>query len=230
MAANAQHVLQPHIPFSLRRPGYWRCRRVLRRLHEFQDLVRHLERWATDVENARPIEELLPKGTDTSPANAFRVHQLIERQINRLIPLVSRYLSAAAINTRARFRYRGYPADEWREGDLVAGYFENVPVEGRQERFERLMRCLETGIGVYEERQRGAIRDGLNPLYWLALTLRLPITVLEMAGLITTYEEHSQFVKAYVWLVKVVMLSVLILGATKLGISIPWGEILSAVR
>ena len=230
MAANIQPIQYPHVPFHLRRPGYWRCRQVLRRLHEFQDLVRHRERWAPDIEIARPLEELLPKGTDISPANGFRVIQLIERQINRLIPIVSRNLLRGGINTRIRCRVRNHPQDEWREVDLVLGYFERLPDGGQQERYERLMRCLEAGIGVYEERQRGAKRDSLNPVHWLALILRLPITIMESAGLITTHEEHSRFVRVYAWLMQVVMLLLLIMLATKLGISIPWGGVLKAVK
>ena len=48
--------------------------------------MRHRERWAEHLELARPLEELIPEAKN---AEAFKRHQLIEREINRLIPVVS---------------------------------------------------------------------------------------------------------------------------------------------
>lgn len=219
MNTTTQHL---HVPFYIRKPGYWRCRRILNRLRKFQDLVRHQERWGYDLDNAQPLEALLPKGTDTSPANAHQVSQLIEKQINRLIPLVQFDLTVTGINTGASIRVNDDP-EQWRDINLVSSYLDQLPPEvPRNRRYELLMQCLERNIGWFEERQRRATWDAVNPLHWLAQVARLPITVLEMAGLVPTQKEHSQFVTVYVWLLRFVFLLILVFAATKLGISIPW--------
>ena len=212
---------QHHVPFYIWKPGYWRCKGILQRLRKFQDLVRHRERWGYDLDNAQPIEALLPKGTDTSPANAHQVSQLSENQLNQLIPVVQFDLSITGISTRGKVRVNDDPK-LWRTVDLVSSYLDQFPQDAQQGRYELLMQCIERNIGWFLERQRRAKWETVNPLHWLAQVIRLPITVLERAGLIPTEREHSKFVTVYVWLLRAVFLSILVFVAAKLGISIPW--------
>lgn len=40
-------------------PGYWRTREKIARAKRFQDLIRHKERWATEIDRAAPLEKLI---------------------------------------------------------------------------------------------------------------------------------------------------------------------------
>ena len=99
--------------------GYLACRRALERLHRFQDLLRHRERWATEIDLAQPLEKLLPHPL---PKDNFQMSQLIDREINRLIPTVHAILQRAEINTKWIIRSED-PAEE-QSRDLVYEYFE----------------------------------------------------------------------------------------------------------
>ncbi len=52
-------------PLRVRRvtPSYFECGRRLEVLRRFQDLVRQNERWAHEIDFARPLADLLPEGT-----------------------------------------------------------------------------------------------------------------------------------------------------------------------
>ena len=86
----------------IRRPNYFRCRKILADLHKFQDLILHHQRWAGDLELARPLKELIPDLIDNGHA-----HLLIRKEINKLIPIIRRYLDYAQIETKISVTDRG---------------------------------------------------------------------------------------------------------------------------
>ena len=60
----------------------------------------------------------------------------------------------------------------------------------------------------------------------MAAVIRIPVSILEFAGLISPYEEHSALIKFYGWAVRIAFLFVLLFLAAflakKAGISLPW--------
>src|SRR5690242_11774025 len=80
-------------------PGYFACGRVVKDLQKFQDLIRHHRSWAHQIEFARPLKELIPK--DTKPEHEQTV---IEREINRLLPLVGQDLFMVGISTHVTWK------------------------------------------------------------------------------------------------------------------------------
>src|SRR5262249_16508300 len=90
---------------------------------------------------------------------------------------------------------------------------------GHQDVFEVLMTLLERAIGVYQEWRDAAFRDLFNPLVWLAWFIRLPISVLERAGL-QDEATASRVVKGYGGIVRIAVLGVLM----RLGVPIPWDK------
>jgi hypothetical protein len=53
MATPATQPEEIHIPLSSLRPGFFRYKSVLRDLRRYQDLIRHRERYGSDIENAQ---------------------------------------------------------------------------------------------------------------------------------------------------------------------------------
>ena len=89
MATPALHRdAKPHISWEILRPGYFRCKRALRYLRKFQDLIRHRERFALDIDLARPLAELLPTGT-VFAENDPRLRFAIDREVKQLMIPVS---------------------------------------------------------------------------------------------------------------------------------------------
>jgi hypothetical protein len=211
-----------HIPWALRRPGYWRCRRIIKRLLRFQHLVQQHDKWASYAEYPPPLEKLIGKewiqknpGIET------------ERQMNKIAPQVVRDMDLSGISHRVKLDLDG----EKRSLSLVTDYLA-FPEDARSSKFKSLMHRLDMAVGQYEDRERNAVRDCFNPLFWVAFVLRMPITILEYAGLITTTEHHSAWVKFYEWIGRITFgFSVVILVAyvaARLGFSVPW-NVLSKV-
>ena len=89
------------------------------------------------------------------------------------------------------------------------------------------MQSLERGVGVYAELKKAALRRMFSPLTWIAALLRIPITVLERAGMA---EASSGMLKAYAWILRITFLALVVFGAAKLGISVPWKEVVELFR
>lgn len=217
----------PHVP--LLKPGYFECGKILERLHRFQDLVRHHQRRGTQLSLARPLEKLLPSGAP----EGYR-YEVIEQEINRLVPLVGSALYHAEIWTLISWptQETEYDGDKLiqkkvdRRFDLVEDYFQ-IPRTSDAAAFNLLMSAIERGIGVYEEYRRRALWDFINPLAWTAFLIRMPLIVLEKAGL---YDEdaRSYVLRVYGWLIRSLMFFFIVFGIAKLGIAIPipWDKLI----
>jgi hypothetical protein len=157
----------------------------------------------------------------------------MEREINRLIPLVGSALDYIKISTTVTLS--DYERDLATENlamtkvnrtyDLIDDYFE-LPREGRQsqEFFRLLMQTLERGIGGFEEAMRAAVRRALSPISWLAWIVEIPVRILERAG-VPMEDASSKGVHAIVWVLRLGMLIVVSFVATRLGLSIPWEKL-----
>ena len=220
------------VPIHRRPPTYWQCRRAIRWLRRFQILLIHRERWGNYLQDAPPIELVLP-GVEEKDR-----YRLIEREINRLIPLVGSVLDIIDISTTVTMSdYEHDLATENlamkkvdRTYDLIDHYFE-LPRESRQsqEFFRLLMQTLERGIGGLEEAQRAAVRRAFSPITWLAWGVQMPILILKRAG-VEIQDASSKGAAAVGWALRLVMLAFVVFAAAKLGLSIPWEKLSALLR
>lgn len=185
----------------------------------------HRERWGLYLPAALPIEELLP-GVEENDRR-----RVIDREINRLIPLVDAALHRVSIETRvalADFEFdleagKQKKVNHWYE--LIEHYFQ-LPRDGRkaQDFFQLLMETLERGIGALEEARRMAVRRAFSPITWLAWIVEIPIIVLARAG-VPMEDASSKGVQAVAWVLRLGMLAAVAFAATKLGVSLPWEKL-----
>jgi hypothetical protein len=201
---------------------------------------------------APPLERLIPEISEPVPEKEqggymatlnsdqlrwVREVALIDREINRLIPMVHGYLNVVNVNTiytqtsqRRDFDESERPASQETERhfDAVVDYFNISQMPGMRagQEFELLLGLTDRGIGIYESRLKVARREMFNPLIWIAGLLRAPLYVFERAG----FDEspgavQSAVMQIYAWSVRFLFVAILVLAAAKLGISIPWGQI-----
>jgi len=236
-----------HRPREIRlTTGYWDCRKRIARLRRFQNLIRHREKWGHQLDLAPPLATLIPELYREIPdeersgympnltpeqVRVMREPAIIEREINRLIPMVHAYLNVLGIDTRRTYSRWNHAEgrEDKTEFDLISDYF-YLPPEGTGSSFNAVIGVVEQGIGVYEARQHVAKLEILNPLLWFAWIIRSPLYVLERAG----FDEspaavQSAVFQGYAWIVRSLVVVLLVLLATKLGISIPWQQIWTAL-
>jgi hypothetical protein len=182
-------------PKELRyQPGIFACNRALGRIRKFQDLARQHIRASGEVTLARPLAELLPKGTP-----AERQQKALVAEINKLIPLVAgdlhrgRLVPLIAWTERKKefdeaFRQKLVKRDE--QAHLILDYFylHDHDTVGFQ---ESLMGALDQGIGVFENYRRVSIWRKVNPISWLGFVLSIPVRALIEAGLISPERDED---------------------------------------
>jgi len=210
---------------------YFSCKRAINTLRQFQDLVRHNQKWVARVDfDPSFLEKTTPP---TTPQEERPEH--FKKHINKLIPIVRNYLELAGINTKIRFITEGYEIEanliDGQEYDLVENYFElRRSSKAKSQAFNFLMNNLDRGVGFYEEKQRIAFQKLFNPLSWIAFILHIPIWVIQEAGFGTDKEVQSKLLQGYAWIVRLLMLAILALVLTWMGVSFPWHEIFSFLK
>jgi hypothetical protein len=163
--------------------GYFGCRKILSVLSRFQDLHRHLSRWPPDQEHAAPLKLLIP---EVEGKQRHQEDWLIEREINRLEPMVSDALDLAGVETRMVMTRKALSEDSLKlkevksQYDLVMDYLTS---EDRLANLPYLMQTIERARGIYEHKKDRELKQLLNPITWIAALVRLPIIILEKAGL-----------------------------------------------
>jgi|SRR6185437_13016112 len=220
--ATAEAVDTAPIPAQQIPPGYFTCKRRIRILRQFQDLVRHREAWSPDTPFAAPLGTLIP--ADTKPEHRS---QVIEREINKILIPVSVYLSSLRVTTvftqrrqksPKSFLDTKHPEIETFSFDIIQQYFYADTLDlNRRKLFEAMMRVLDQGIGAYEVRKSIALWELFNPALWCANLIRLPIWILQRAGF-----HPSQ--KFYQGLVKFGLATVIILIAIHYGV-LTWKDL-----
>ena len=108
--------------------------------------------------------------------------------------------------------------------DLIRDYF-SLPDDYSGEAFNLTVSTLERAIGTYTAWKSRACKRLLNPIWWIAMLIHLPLRLLEMADL-ADEKTPAQLRTAYAWLIRIALLILISLAATKLGVSIPWQAIL----
>jgi hypothetical protein len=218
--SNDKEKRRLHLPA----PDYFQCKRSLGRLRRFLDLVRHHHRFY-DVQLALPVEQLLPPGTPQP-----QQYDAVQREINKLIPLVHSDLSR--IGLRPSFARQEIEFDVERMTNRqverrfdVMVYFFALSDRSSAAWHDAVNRVIEQAISVYETYEGIGKRRMWNPFYWLARLTHFPISFLEWAGL-ANEETSAGLVKWYGRLAGALVLAVLVLLATKLGLSVPWEKLL----
>lgn len=209
-----------------RRMGYFACRRAVETLRRFKALVAydyHLD----SIDQIEPLETLLPG----APADPHRRGQMLSREIQRMVPLVSDLLHIACINTgMVMDRIETDPLTDQNprrvnvEYDLLEHYGDAHHDKNLVD-FNYLQATLERGIGVYDHKRRFEFRRLFNPLVWLGRLVGLPVRVLEEAGL-GTDSASSRGMQIWAWAMRIAVLVIFVLLATKLGVSVPWERLL----
>src|ERR1700719_1324692 len=108
-------------PLYLRRqPGYFHCRKALKRVKCFQDLIRHKERWAGDLDLAQPLEELIPNWQ--ANGGGARIELEIEK-LQQLVQWDMQYIAVTNTGYLWNDPYHiGPDTPEPRRFDLVMDY------------------------------------------------------------------------------------------------------------
>jgi hypothetical protein len=203
-------------------PGYFRAKRILRGLRRFQNLIRHKERWAADIGNACPIEDFCSADMPLHERFAF-----LDREILKAMQIVHRAVNFAGVSTRVIHRHW----DSVEQKEVEQGYelildYPRLPRGTRpQDAYESVMSVLEQAIGVYESRLRQSKWDFINPVVWIAYLIRLPITVLERAGLVSHDKTAEMMLGGYAKFMKYAMSVILVLLALRLGVKMPWKDL-----
>jgi len=202
-------------------PGFWRTRYILKQARKFQDLIRHKERWASDIDLAQPLKKLLP-----GVPEALWI-QSIDLEISKGQRLVHWALNHFGVPTSTLYKDRYAPEGEKpRQYDLVLDYFRLPRVSGETHApFEAVMSMMNQGIGVIEMHKRQTAWNLINPISWMAFLIRLPITVMERAGFMGHERTEELMLGAYAKFMRFVMAIILIFAAVRLGIKIPWQEL-----
>ena len=91
------------------------------------------------------------------------------------------------------------------------------------------MRVLTQGVGVCEARLSNAKREIFNPVVWAAYVIRLPITVMERAGLVGHEKTQELVLGGYARFMKIMMALIISLSALLIGVKVPWKEIVTAI-
>src|SRR5689334_5451234 len=89
---------EPYVPWYVHRPSAKRCEHILKALREFQSLIRHRDRMATDIDLAQPLETLLPNVT--TEKGWWVTQQQIEAELQRRMLPVQQYLNLTGVGTR----------------------------------------------------------------------------------------------------------------------------------
>jgi hypothetical protein len=204
-------------------PGFWRTRYILKQAKKFQDLIRHRERWASDIDLAQPLKKLLP-----GIPEALWV-QSIDLEIGKLQRPVHWALNHFGVSTSTLYKDRYAPeAEEPRRYDLVLDYFRLPRVSGETHApFEAVMSIMNQGIGVVEVHKRHTAWNLINPISWIAYLIRLPITVMERAGFMGNEKTEEMMLGAYAKFMRLMMAAVVTFAAIRLGVKIPWKELVA---
>ena len=203
------------------------CERALARIKKLQGLIQNDRKWSYETPFRPPIESLLPPGTPKD-----QHYEMTKKEIARLAPLVHRYLVWAGVPTVFEFesRVRNPQTNQPEEQTWdVIGDYPNLPSdESSAVIYRAIQQALDGGIGIYDAMLERARARRWNPLFWVAMLLRAPLTVLDYAGL-TDDKTRPGIVKGYGWVVRILFLIVLGLIATRLGIS-GWTKLISLVK
>lgn len=175
---------------------YSQCLNIESKLRRFLDLLCHY--WNLPFRKpSQSVEELLQIGS-----NEVNTRQLIRAEINKMLVPVAHavnhvgLISKVSVKTPRRWREDGLP--EWRTRDLLGNCFD-LEAESNPDVFLMTVDLLERAIGAYSTQAERAKRTRWYPTEWLAWLLRLPVVVLQSAGLAQGKDAGDKALKFLVW-------------------------------
>jgi hypothetical protein len=199
--------------------GYYEATRALSKIDEYIDLLKLLTNFI-NPDDKKIIQDKYPEYQTLDHKNLSRIRQRVTQLSLPMIILFNR------INLSPLYEYGGiekeYNQDKnrWERihkkttKNLFIGIFDTPSItEPRQ--FEFLMEHLEVARGGYSYIKSLSKRRWKNPIWWLAQILRIPISIIEFAGINTQNEATSKMVY---WIIQVLMGIVLALLIVRLGL------------
>ena len=192
--------------------------RIVGKLEELKDLLRHQSRWAHQHDLARPLEKL---GISENDPHRY---ELIRQRINRLLPIAMNAAQDSGTPTRIHMNeqiFGTYPIEyEKNDYDLFIHYdLLRSKDEGRATTFDTVINTLDQMIGFYSEIRTRLLIGYLNPLKLIAWILRIPITILEYMGFDAqgnTAEKVLSIMLHGIWILFLSVLTVYFSGKSQL--------------
>jgi len=142
---------------SFPRPSYWGCKRAIKRLTDFRDLLLYYCSYAGYEERAsKPLSEYIDEKLPT-----YERTKKIEEKISNLIELVGADLRRFGIST---ITIRG-SAEEKKNIDVILNIFAYLSSDrGAAKPYDLLLDLINRGIGVYEAAKNKERQRLWNPL------------------------------------------------------------------
>ena len=196
--------------------GLFESLRAIHQCRKLQDLIRHHNNWAPQLPLARPLSKFGISETDSNRK------ALIEKQINELLPVAQICAKRAKMSLSVIVKEEVYPRllpHEYKdvEYNIFANYTKLMSIDDRSATFFNLeIGKLDQLIGFYSE---AWLRILINPLKWVAIILRIPISILEHMGFDSTgrtTELVLSFIMRFLWILVLAFLTVYYAGKSQL--------------
>lgn len=204
--------------------GYIEARYAAQNLKRYYDLIRiyyHL----TDVSER---EELLKKFPQYSQSHTQGGRRLLKIELNRLSVRVYWALLRlhAPLDYTIEHTDTEYDIEKHKHVKAKRQAHVNIILDQFQpnfhkdisvlEAYEILVNVMEQAIPVYESIQKSYWRNLINPVWVMAMILRIPISLIEHMGVDTSTRETNRFIY---WLIHAIVIIALAFLCLKLGLS-----------
>lgn len=214
---------------SYRRPiGFFEAMAALKKIDKYSELIK-VDNFTTfhyDQEERKRLKEKYVAFFDEKGIGVN--YQLTRKEISKLTASVHRALERinAPLNWREEKEDLEYDSEKIKnvKNKKVVNYNvildRNYPVYRSKKGFndnDVTYPMLEESRAVYDDIVRNYWKKLINPLWWIALVLRLPISLLEYMGVETETENINKFVY---WLLQALVLLLLSFASLKLGLNI----------
>lgn len=211
-----------------RRPiGFFEALQSAKGIHHYYELVR-LQNFSY-IHDQTDRDELKNKYPEFfSDANPMPNQALVSKEINKYT--VTTYNALQRINAPTSWRsdteeleydfddHKNKKVKKTEKYDVILD--RQYPVYRNKRGFndtETTYHMLEEAEAVFDHIWKTYWRKIINPLWWIAFILRLPIGLMEHMGLNASTENINKFVY---WLTQAIVLLILSFASVKLGISI----------
>ncbi len=207
---------------NYKRPiNYLEAATAIKDLKRYLDLVRHCFNYATDINEAKPLKELI------SNYDKKRQYQQLTTEIQKMAGVITHRFYRNGLSSKYNVSTEDPEYDstgkiknkrEERFVELFLNFDTLVKAKyiHRQSLYEYTTGIIETVIGDYDRIRLEERKRWLNPVWIIAQVLRIPISIMEYMGINTNDKRTNNFV---FWLVQALVLILLLLLLVKLGLS-----------
>lgn len=199
--------------------GYHEAKRALAKIEEYSDLVKLIMPTLSPEEKEK-IQVKYPDYESLDRDSLVKIRQRLTQMSMPMIIVFNR------INLSPLYEHgwneREYDPDKGRTNiikkkiikNLFLDLFGNPPITNYRQ-FEFLMEHLEIAKGGYVHIMTMSKKRCLKPTWWIAQIIRIPISIIEYAGVDTQNEETNKMVY---WVINVLMGMLLALLIVRLGL------------